>query len=158
MGKTLVTYFSASGVTKKLAETIAETQKWDIKEIEPAVPYSDADLNWTDSHSRSTVEMRDKDSRPEMKQPIDVSGYDTIFVGFPIWWGVAPHVVNTFLESQDFSGKTIVPFATSGGSGMGHTAYELQKSAPGAHVRNGRVMSARESGKAVAQWIDGLNL
>ena len=117
MSKTLVAYFSASGVTRRVAENLATAAGADIYEIRPAVPYTSADLNWMDKKSRSTVEMKDKSSRPELADTdADIASYDKIFVGFPIWWYTAPTIINTFLESYDFSGKTIVLFATSGGS------------------------------------------
>ncbi len=158
MANTLVAYFSASDQTKRLASTFAEEIGCDIAEIEPAEPYSSADLNWSKSSSRSTVEMNDGSCRPAMKNHIDVSGYDTIFIGFPIWWGEAPRIIETFLESTDFSGKTIVPFATSGGSGFGRTSSILQKIVPGAKVEKGRVLSSRESAKSVRNWIEFLGL
>lgn len=118
MQKVLVAYFSCSGVTKKLAQTLAGVVKGDLYEITPAQPYTAADLNWQDKNSRSSVEMRDKSSRPAISGSVkDFAQYDTVFVGFPIWWYVAPTIINTFLESEDFSGKTVIPFATSGGSG-----------------------------------------
>lgn len=158
MGKTLVTCFSASGQTRRLAQTLARTLGADLREIVPAQKYSGADLDWNNSRSRSTVEMRDRTSRPAMAEPIDVSGYDTVFVGFPIWWGEAPRVVETFLESADFTGKTIVPFATSGGSGMGRSADILQESAPGARVRNGRILRPGESERVLKKWGDSLRI
>ena len=131
MGKKLVAYFSASGTTKKVAEMIAESAGADLFGIEPKVAYTKADLNWMDKKSRSSVEMNDKKIRPEMvNTPLDVNAYDEIILGFPIWWYVAPTIVNTFLETYDFSGKKIVLFATSGGSGFGNTVRELQPSAP----------------------------
>lgn len=158
MSRILVAYFSASGETKKLAETIASALKTDIREIQPAVPYTDADLNWNNAKSRSSVEMRDRSSRPEMASSFDVSGYDTVLVGFPILWGEAPRIIETFLESGDFSGRTIVPFATSGGSGMGRSVDILKQSIPGAAVRNGRVMSSGDSSKAVLRWAESLGI
>lgn len=120
MSNKLVAYFSASGVTAKVAETLAEAIGADIFEIEPKVPYTEADLNWMNKNARSTIEMNDPASRPEIAAKRDnMADYDTIFVGFPIWWYVAPTIINTFLESYDLTGKTIIPFATSGGSGIG---------------------------------------
>ena len=122
MSRKLVAYFSASGVTAKVAETLSEAIGADLYEIEPAVPYTKKDLNWMDKKSRSTVEMNDPASRPAIAGTRDnMADYNTVFVGFPIWWYVAPHIINTFLESYDLTGKTIVPFATSGGSDMGRT-------------------------------------
>lgn len=140
--KKLVAYFSASGVTKSTAETLAKEIGADLFEIEPKEAYTKADLDWTNSSSRSTVEMKNKSFRPEMvKKALDLSEYDTIFVGFPIWWYVAPTIINTFGESYNFSGKTIVPFATSGGSGMGKTTEELIPSFKGANVVEGKVVN-----------------
>lgn len=144
--KKLVAYFSASGVTKSTAETLAKEIGADLFEIEPKEAYTKADLDWTNSSSRSTVEMKNKSFRPEMvKKALDLSEYDTIFVGFPIWWYVAPTIINTFGESYNFSGKTIVPFATSGGSGMGKTTEELIPSFKGAKVVEGKVVNRMSS-------------
>ena len=152
MAKTLVAYFSASGVTKKTAEKLAEAAKADIYEIKPAVPYTKADLNWMDKKSRSSVEMGNKSFRPEIvKDDLDLSQYDTILVGFPIWWYVAPTIINTFLESYDFAGKKIVLFATSGGSGFGTTVKELKPSAPGAEIMEGKLLN-----RAADKDIDAL--
>ncbi len=129
--KKLVAYFSASGVTKKIAAKLAEKAGADLFEICPETPYTEADLNWHDSNSRSSVEMKNKSYRPKISaMPENLSEYDTVYLGFPIWWYVAPTVINTFLESGDFSGKTIILFATSGGSGFGNTLKELKPSCP----------------------------
>lgn len=142
MAKTLVAYFSASGVTKKEAEKLASAAKSDIYEIRPVVPYTKADLNWMDKKSRSSVEMGDKSFRPEIvKNDLELAQYDTVLLGFPIWWYVAPTIINTFLESYDFTGKKIVLFATSGGSGFGNTANELKASAPGAELAEGKLLN-----------------
>ena len=123
MSRTLVAYFSASGETAALAKTVAEVIGGDLFEIRPETPYTAADLDWQDSHSRSTLEMKDEKSRPAIAGRVaDMAQYDTVFVGFPIWWYQAPRIIEVFLESYDFSGKTVIPFATSGGSGMGKTA------------------------------------
>lgn len=144
--KKLVAFFSASGVTKSTAETLAKEIGADLFEIEPKEAYTKADLDWTNSSSRSTVEMKNKSFRPEMvKKALDLSEYVTIFVGFPIWWYVAPTIINTFGESYNFSGKTIVPFATSGGSGMGKTTEELIPSFKGAKVVEGKVVNRMSS-------------
>lgn len=159
MSKTLVAYFSASGVTAKLAKTLAEAIGGDLYEIKPAVPYTGTDLNWNNKKSRSSVEMNDRASRPEIAAPVaDMAQYDTVFVGFPIWWYEAPRIVQTFLESYDLSGKTIVPFATSGGSGMGKTAEILQKSCPGAKVLSGKRMSGTAPANELSAWVKGLGL
>ena len=140
MSKKLVAYFSASGTTARLAETLAEAIGADIFEIKPEVPYTRADLNWQDAGSRSSVEMKNPASRPAIAARRDnMAEYDTIYVGFPIWWYVAPTIINTFLESYDLAGKTIVPFATSGGSGIGKTNEALAPSCKGATLLQGRV-------------------
>ncbi len=160
MEKALVAYFSASGTTARLAKTISEAAGADLFEIVPAKPYTAADLNWHDSKSRSSVEMNNPDSRPAIASQVGNMGdYDTVFIGFPIWWYVAPTVVNTFLESYDFSGKTVIPFATSGGSGMGKTEEVLAKCCSGStEWKAGKRMSANESASAVKAWISGMNL
>ena len=156
MKKRLVAYFSASGVTKKVAEMVADAAGCDLYEITPKVPYTKADLNWMDKKSRSSVEMSDKTIRPEIAgENIDVSAYDEILIGFPIWWYVAPTIINTFLESHDFSGKKIILFATSGGSGFGNTVKELQPSAPGAEIVEGRVLN-RVTGQQIDEWVKTL--
>lgn len=157
MTKKLVAYFSASGVTKNVAEKLASIAEADIYEIKPAVPYTNADLNWMNKNSRSSVEMNDKSFRPEIiEDNFDPSAYDTILLGFPIWWYVAPTIVNTFLESYDFSGKKIILFATSGGSGFGNTVKELNPSAPGAEILEGKLLN-RASDKQLTEWIASLN-
>ena len=159
MSRKLVAYFSASGVTAKVAETLAEAIGADIFEIEPKVPYTKADLDWTNRQSRSSIEMNDPASRPAIAGVRDnMADYDTLFVGFPIWWYVAPTIINTFLESYDFTGKTIVLFATSGGSGLGKSAEGLKGSAPGARILNGKMLNGRQSEKELKAWVEGLNL
>ena len=156
MSKRLVTYFSASGVTAKVAENLADAIGADIFEIQPEVPYTKADLNWMDKKSRSTIEMSDPTSRPAIAAKRDnMDEYDTIFVGFPIWWYVAPTIINTFLESYDFAGKKIVLFATSGGSGFGNTVSELKASAPGAEIIEGKVLNGM-SAQDIAAWVNTL--
>ncbi len=156
MKKRLVAYFSASGVTKKVAEMVAGAADCDLYEITPKVPYTTADLNWMDKKSRSSVEMSDKTIRPEIAgAELDVSAYDEILIGFPIWWYVAPTIINTFLESHDFAGKKIILFATSGGSGFGNTVKELQPSAPGAEIVEGRVLN-RATQQQVKTWVEEL--
>lgn len=140
--KNLVAYFSASGVTARVANNLAKAINADLFEIKPAVPYTKADLNWMDKGSRSSVEMNDKSFRPEIENgKVDASVYDTIYIGFPIWWYVAPTIINTFLEANDFSGKKIVLFATSGGSSFGNTVKELQPSAPNAEIIAGEILN-----------------
>lgn len=156
MSKKLVAYFSASGTTKRIAEMVAEVAGADLYEIEPTVPYTKADLNWMDKTSRSSVEMKDKTSRPEIK-PTDAKAadYDEILIGFPIWWYVAPTIINTFLEKYDFSGKKIILFATSGGSGFGNTISELQPSAPGAEFVEGRLLNCANK-QEIEKWVKSL--
>ena len=142
MSKTLTAYFSASGRTEKVAEKLAAELGADIYEIKPEVKYTKADLNWMNKKSRSSVEMNNKSIRPAIiTGDVDVSGYDTVCLGFPIWWYVAPTLINTFLEAYDFSGKKIILFATSGGSGFGNTVAELQPSAPGAEITETTVLT-----------------
>lgn len=154
MSKKLVAYFSASGVTKRYAERLAQASDADLFEIKPTVPYTDADLNWQNSNSRSSIEMKNPDSRPEIAEKLsDMDKYDTVFVGFPIWWYVAPTIIDTFLESYDFSGKTVVPFATSGGSGMGKTADVLRQVCPAADIKDGKVLNNMTDEK-IKQWLN----
>ena len=156
MNKVLVTYFSASGVTKRVAENLAKVSGWDLFEIEPTQKYTDADLNWMDNNSRSSVEMADRNCRPEIKNKTDISKYDYIFVGFPIWWYREPSIIDTFIESYDFSGKTIIPFATSGGSGLGESQNNIQSLAPSARVLAGKRLSANVSEDELKSWIENL--
>ena len=144
MAKKLVAYFSASGTTKKTAELLAEAAGADLYEITPKVAYTKADLNWMDKKSRSSVEMNDKKFRPEIEdKDANIAEYDEIILGFPIWWYVAPTIVNTFLEKFDFSGKKVVLFATSGGSGFGNTVKELQTSAPNTEIVEGKILNSK---------------
>ena len=139
MSRVLVSYFSASGETKRVAEKIASTINGDLFEIEPKEKYTDADLDWTNKQSRSSVEMKNKSFRQKMKENnLDISSYDTILIGFPIWWGVCPTVVNTFIESKDFTGKTLIPFCTSGGSGMSYAESNLRKTYPNYNWKAGK--------------------
>lgn len=155
--KILVAYFSASGVTAKAAEKLAEAAGADLYEIKPEIPYTSEDLNWMDQKSRSSVEMNDPASRPAIAGKVDdMAKYDVVFVGFPIWWYVAPTIINTFLESYDFSGKTIVPFATSGGSGMGETNSRLQPSCPGAILLSGKMLNGAQSEEELKSWVENL--
>lgn len=156
MSKILVAYFSASGVTKKVAEKLAVVANADIHEIKPKVPYTKADLNWMDKKSRSSIEMNDKAFRPEIvKEDLNLSSYDTILLGFPIWWYVAPTIINTFLENYDLSGKRIVLFATSGGSGFGNTIKELKPSVADAEIIEGKILN-RATDDQLKDWIAGL--
>jgi len=159
MNKKLVAYFSASGTTAKVAETLAEAIGADIFEIVPEVPYTKADLNWQDEASRSTIEMKNPSSRPSIAVKRDnMDDYDTIFVGFPIWWYVAPTIINTFLESYDLAGKTVIPFATSGGSGMGKTQEKLQPSCATSKLLEGRVFASSIGKAELAAWVENLHL
>lgn len=155
----LVAYFSATGTTAKAAKLLAEAVGADLCEIRPAVPYTGADLNWMDKKSRSSLEMQDKHSRPALADTnAPVAGHDVIFLGFPVWWYVAPTILNTFLEAYDFTGKTIVLFATSGGSGLGKAAQGLQVSAPGARILDGRLLNGKLDKAELKQWAESLGL
>lgn len=157
--KKLVAFFSASGTTKALAERLAKVAGADLVEIKPTVPYTRADLDWTNKNSRSTLEMKDPASRPEMQKiTVNPGEYDTVYLGFPIWWYVAPTIINTFLESYDFSGKTVVLFATSGGSGMGETLKKLAPSCPNAKLIEGKVFRRSTGREQLAAWAEGLDL
>ena len=157
MSNKLVAYFSASGVTAKLAERLSEAIGADIYAIEPEIQYTKAELNWMNKKSRSSVEMNDPASRPAIAGKRDnMDDYDTIFVGFPIWWYVAPTIINTVLESYDFTGKTIIPFATSGGSGMGKTNEKLQPSCAGAKLLEGKVWKKNAKAEELDAWVEEL--
>ncbi len=155
MSKKLVAYFSASGVTASLAERLAESIGADLHEIQPEVKYTDADLNWMDKKSRSSIEMNDKSFRPAVANKVEnMDAYDIVYVGFPIWWYVAPTIINTFLEQYDLTGKTVVPFATSGSSQMGHTNAELKGSCKGANLVEGKRFNANASANELKAWAD----
>ncbi len=157
MSKTLVAYFSASGVTAKVADKLAKAINADLYEIAPEVPYTKADLNWMDKKSRSSVEMNDRTSRPAISTTVEnMDQYDTVFVGFPIWWYREPSIIDTFMESYDFTGKTVIPFATSGGSGLGDSYNNLQALAPGAKVINGEKFSGSVSEDKLRAWAEGI--
>ena len=159
MKKALVAYFSASGVTARAAKALAQAAGADLYEIRPAVPYTKADLNWMDKSSRSSVEMNNRSSRPALADgDAKIADYDVVFLGFPIWWYVAPTLINTFLEQYDFAGKTIVLFATSGGSGLGKSAAGLRSSAPGAKILDGRMLNGRQGEENLKAWVSGLKL
>ena len=156
MSKKLVAYFSAGGVTAKAAKELAGACGADLYEIKPEAPYTGADLDWMDKKSRSSVEMNDSSSRPALADmAADIDRYDVIFVGFPVWWYTAPTIIKTFLEAYDFNGKIIVPFATSGGSGIGTTAETLQEIVPVATVKAGRILNGRIAALELKQWADG---
>lgn len=153
MRNLLVAYFSASGVTAGVAERLAEETGAGLFEIKPEVPYTAADLDWQDKNSRSSVEMNDRKSRPKICSRIEnMEQYDTVFVGFPVWWYREPSIIDTFMEAYDFSGKTVIPFATSGGSPIGDSGKNMQALAPGANVMAGKRFAANVSGKELAGW------
>lgn len=158
--KALVAYFSCTGRTKAVAHALAEVTGADLYEIVPKIPYNRADLDWRDKRSRTSLEMNDRTSRPAIAgAPLNLADYDLVFVGFPIWWYVAPTIISTFLESHDFSGKVIVPFATSGGSGMGRTVERLRDSvAATAEIREGKLLNGRPSNAELAAWVENLRM
>lgn len=158
MKKSLVAYFSTSGTTAKVAKTLAKAAQADLYEIRPAIPYTQADLNWMDRKSRSSVEMQDKDFRPALADTdAGIADYDVIFLGFPIWWYVAPTIIHTFLESYDFSGKTIVLFATSGGSDFGQTVKSLKESVSSeTKILEGKLCNSSYDVKDLRQWLQAL--
>lgn len=158
MSRILVTYFSASGVTAKIAEQLSEAIGADLHEIKPLEAYTREDLDWRNEKSRSSIEMKNKKYRPELvKEDIYISEYDTIFVGFPIWWYVAPTIINTFFETYDFSGKRIILFATSGGSGFGNTASELMASLPdNVELIEGKMLNGKFSNIELSEWADSV--
>lgn len=153
MGNVLVAYFSTRGVTAKVAEKLAKETGADLFEIEPESPYTDGDLNWQDKGSRSSVEMNNRKSRPEIRSQVkNMEQYDVVFVGFPVWWYREPSIIDTFMETYDFNGKTVVPFATSGGSSVGDAGKNMQVLAPGAKVVTGKRFGADTSGSALGSW------
>ncbi|MBR2254991.1 MAG: hypothetical protein IJ856_04135 [Candidatus Methanomethylophilaceae archaeon] len=154
MAKALVAYFSASGVTAKLGQRLAKTIGADTFEIVPEVPYTQADLNWTNKKSRSTVEMEDRSCRPAIAGKTDVSGYDVVFVGFPVWWYREPSIIDTFMESYDFTGKKVVPFATSGSSGIGSSGKNMQELAKGADVSEGKRFGTSVGDAELKAWAE----
>ncbi len=153
MSKVLVAYFSASGVTASLAKKLAQKIKADLFEIEPEAPYSEADLDWRNQKSRSSLEMKDPSSRPAIRSKInDISQYELIFIGFPVWWYREPSIIDTFMEAYAFTGQTIVPFATSGGSSIGNSGENMQKLAPNAKVLAGKRLAANMTGQELSKW------
>lgn len=157
--KVLVAYFSATNTTQGIAEHIANGLNADIYEIVPKEPYTDADLDYNDNNSRTTIEMNDPDARPAITGSVeDMEQYDIVFIGYPIWWGEAPRIVSTFVESYDFSGKTIVPFCTSGGSGVGSSATNLEQLTDGADWLPGKRLNGSDSQDTVMEWVNGLGL
>ena len=157
--KVLVAYFSATNTTKGVAEHIADGLQADLYEIVPEEPYTDADLNYNDNNSRTTIEMNDPDARPAISGSIEnMEEYEVVFLGYPIWWAEAPRIINTFLESYDFSGKTIVPFCTTGGSGVGSSAINLEQFTGGATWLDGKRLNGGDSQDTVMEWVYGLGL
>lgn len=155
MTKALVAYFSASGVTERVAANLAKAIGADLYEIAPEVPYTKADLNWMNKKSRSTVEMEDRSCRPAIGTKVEnMEQYDTVFVGFPIWWYREPSIIDTFMEAYDFSGKTVVPFATSGGSGLGDSYKNMQALAPSAIVKDGKRFPSSASEASLKEWAE----
>ncbi len=151
--KILVAYFSASGVTAKVSKKLADAIGADLHEIQPSQSYTNEDLNWRDKNSRSSVEMNDRSCRPAIENNVaDMEQYDTVFVGFPIWWYREPSIIDTFMEAYNFDGKTVIPFATSGGSGMGDSAKYIQELAKGAHVVPGKRFAAGASSDELVSW------
>lgn len=160
MKKSLVAYFSCSGVTAKVAKEVAAAAGADLYEIEPKEAYTSQDLDWMDKESRSTLEMNNKSSRPAIATQVEhMEDYDVVFIGFPIWWYVEPRIIDTFLESYDFEGKTIVPFATSGGSGAGRTDESLKKHCDGSVIwKPTQMLNGRITSESLSKWMDSLNL
>ena len=157
MSTTLVAYFSATGTTARAARAIADAIGADLYEIAPAEPYTSADLNWNARTSRSSREMDDESCRPAIAGTVEnMDAYDTVFVGFPVWWYVEPRIIDTFLESYDFAGKTVVPFATSGGSGLGRAPQRMQQIAAGSTVTGGKLLNGRQSADALRAWAESL--
>ena len=159
MSKTLVAYFSASGVTEAVAKTLAEAANADLYEIKPKVAYTSADLDWTNTNSRSSIEMKDLSFRPPIvENTINIAEYDNIFIGFPVWWYVAPTIINTFIESHDFAGKKMIPFATSGSSGIEKCENNLQKQYPQSNWIKGKLLNGKPTKQQLTQWVSELNL
>ena len=154
-GKKLVVYFSCTGTTESAAQKLAQAVGADIYEIRPAKPYTSADLNWKNKSSRSSMEMNNPSSRPNLTGNVpDMAQYETVFIGFPIWWNLAPTIINTFIESYDFKGKTIVPFATSGGSGIENSEKALRESYPQIKWKSGKLLNGRVDKNSLTEWIN----
>ena len=154
--KVLVAYFSATGTTARAAQKVAAATGGELYAVTPAQPYTDADLDWHNAQSRSSVEMNDPKARPALGgKRLDVSGYDIVFIGYPIWWDLAPRIINTFIESQDLKGKTVVPFATSGSSSIAVSAAALKRTYPALNWKEGRLLN-RADEKTIRTWIDRL--
>lgn len=154
MSKSLVSYISFSGVTKKVAEKLARVTNSDIKEIKSTIPYTNEDLDWTNTESRSTLEMQDETSRPEIEDIGYLSSYDIIFIGYPIWWGTFPRQINTFIEKYDLSGKTVIPFCTSGGTGISESIQDLKKNLHNSNIIDGKKLDL----SSVSSFAESLNI
>ena len=155
---TIVVYFSATGTTKGVAERIASVTNADVFELIPAEPYSDVDLDWNDSGSRTTIEMNDSDVRPAIaNDTVNLDGYSTVYIGYPIWWGDAPRMMSTFVEAHDFDGKTVIPFCTSGGSGIGRSGSNLASQAGSGNWLEGGRLDAGISESEIQDWINDIN-
>lgn len=159
MSKKLVAYFSASGITESVARNLSQTAGADLYRIQPEVPYTSADLDWMNKKSRSSIEMNDPASRPAIAaEDLDISSYDVVFLGFPVWWYMAPTIINTFLETYDFSGKTVIPFATSGSSGIENCEKKLRQQYPSINWKPGKLLNGQPGKEALDSWIKGLNV
>lgn len=159
MSKKLVAYFSASGVTKSVARNLSQTAGADLHRIQPEVPYTSADLDWMNKKSRSSIEMNDPASRPAIAaEDLDISSYDVVFLGFPVWWYMAPTIINTFLETYDFSGKTVIPFATSGSSGIENCEKKLQQQYPSINWKSGKLLNGHPGQDVLDSWVKSLNV
>ena len=159
MSKKLVAYFSASGVTESVARNLSQTAGADLYRIQPEVPYTSADLDWMNKKSRSSIEMNDPASRPAIAaEDLDISSYDVVFLGFPVWWYMAPTIINTFLETYDFSGKTVIPFATSGSSGIENCEKKLQQQYPSINWKSGKLLNGHPGQDVLDSWAKSLNV
>ena len=159
MSKKLVAYFSASGITESVARNLSQTTGADLYRIQPEVPYTSADLDWMNKKSRSSIEMNDPASRPAIAaEDLDISSYDVVFLGFPVWWYMAPTIINTFLETYDFSGKTVIPFATSGSSGIENCEKKLQQQYPSINWKSGKLLNGHPGQDVLDSWVKSLNV
>lgn len=159
MSKKLVAYFSASGITESVARNLSQTAGADLYRIQPEVPYTSADLDWMNKKSRSSIEMNDPASRPAIAaEDLDISSYDVVFLGFPVWWYMAPTIINTFLETYDFSGKTVIPFATSGSSGIENCEKKLQQQYPSINWKSGKLLNGHPGQDMLDSWVKSLNV
>ena len=159
MSKKLVAYFSASGITESVARNLSQTAGADLYRIQPEVPYTSADLDWMNKKSRSSIEMNDPASRPAIAaEDLDISSYDVVFLGFPVWWYMAPTIINSFLETYDFSGKTVIPFATSGSSGIENCEKKLQQQYPSINWKSGKLLNGHPGQDVLDSWVKSLNV